>query len=399
MRPGRRGGGFPSRAAGISLGVGRRMRDVPAGRDIMRTLHRYTTSSFLVSFLIAAVVLTFVMCVGLILKATDLLARGAAWRPIVYVAIYGMPASLAFSMPIAALVSSLLVFGRLSADGEITAMKACGIGMRQIVAGPLMASVCLAVVCVYVNTDLAPRSHFARRNLKASLGAVSPADLLEEGRWIRDFSGISLYVGKKKGALLSDVRVYDLREDGIKREIVARSGVIRAGENGEDVVIDLTDVRVDPFAADRSGAAFFGEWSVVVEGALAARRYSKREDDMTLPELTVRIGGMNAFYPDLDKEDLPKQKMCLAVELNKRLALSLSCFSFVLLGMPLGIKAHRKESSVGVGISLLLVFNFYLFIIVAESLEKHPAARPDLIVWLPVVLSVALGIALTRRMN
>jgi len=365
----------------------------------MRTIHRYTTTSFLTAFVVASVVLTFVMCVGLILKATDLLARGGYWQPIVRVALYGIPASLAFSMPIGALVSSLLVFGRLSADGEVTAMKACGIGMRQIVAGPLTAALCLAVACVYINTDLAPRSHFARRNLRASLGAVSASDLIEEGRWLRDFAGLSLYVGRKKGDRLHDVRVYDLRDSGLKREVLARSGVVRSGGEGRDVVIDLVDVRVDPFSADRPGAAFFAKWSVTIENALGKRKYRKREKDMTLPELFQRTCRVADYYPDLRKRDLPRQRMCLAVEFNKRLALSVSCFSFVLLGIPLGIKAHRKESSVGVGISLLLVFNFYLFIIVAESLEKRPAARPDLIVWLPVVLCVVLGGVLIRRIN
>ena len=68
-----------------------------------------------------------------------------------------------------------------------------------------------------------------------------------------------------------------------------------------------------------------------------------------------------------------KQKMALAVELNKRLALSLSCLTFVLLGIPLGVKAHRKESSIGVAMGLFLVFNFYLFIVVAESLKSQTA--------------------------
>lgn len=365
----------------------------------MRTIHRYTTSSFLVSFVLSVLVLTFVMSVGLIVKATDLLARGVDWQPILRVALYGIPASLSFSLPIGALVSSLLVFGRLSADGEVTAMKACGIGMHQIMAGPLAASACLAVLCVYINTELAPQSHFARRKVRADLGAMAPADLIQEGRWLRDFDGLSVYVGKKRGDTLHDVRVYDLRKEGIKREIVADTGSVGASKDGKDLVIDLQGVRVDPFSKDRPGAAFFGRWSVGVPDALSHRSYRKREKDMTLVELVLRIVRTGLYYPDLAVGDLPRQSMCLAVELNKRLALSVSCFSFVLLGIPLGIKAHRKESSVGVGISLLLVFNFYLFIIVAESLEKRPAWRPDLVVWVPVALSVLLGVVLTRRLN
>ena len=49
--------------------------------------------------------------------ATDLLARGVAWRPIVKVALTGIPDTLVFSLPLSALIGTLLIFGRLSADG------------------------------------------------------------------------------------------------------------------------------------------------------------------------------------------------------------------------------------------------------------------------------------------
>jgi len=101
----------------------------------------------------------------------------------------------------------------------------------------------------------------------------------------------------------------------------------------------------------------------------------------------------------LSADDVAKKKTLLAVEFHKRLALSFACFSFVLLGVPLGIKGHRKESSIGVAVSLFLVFNFYAFIIVAESMAKYPAVRPDLIVWMPVIISMVLGTVLMRRVN
>ena len=81
----------------------------------------------------------------------------------------------------------------------------------------------------------------------------------------------------------------------------------------------------------------------------------------------------------------------LAVEVNKRLALALSCFSFALLGIPLGIRSHRKESTIGIGLALGLLFVYYLFIIAADSLLDRPAWRPDLIPWIPVLGGQLLG--------
>ncbi len=81
----------------------------------------------------------------------------------------------------------------------------------------------------------------------------------------------------------------------------------------------------------------------------------------------------------------------LAVEASKRLALALSCFSFALLGIPLGIRAHRKESSIGIGLSLVLLFVYYLFIILADSCWITRSGVPALIPWIPVLGGQLLG--------
>lgn len=372
----------------------RRIRNRPRH---VRIINRYITFSFLLAFLVALVVFTFVMSIGLIFKATDLLARGVEWQPILKVALTGIPDTLVFSLPLSALIGSLLVFGRLSADSEITAMKACGVGIWRIAAGPLVMSVCFVAMCLHINNELSPDSHFTRRSLKADMGVSSPVEILDEGRFIQDFAGMTIYIGRKRGTQLQSIRIYDLRTPGIKREIRAESGKVRVAENGKDVIVDLVDVRVDPFSDERPGAAFCERLPIRIENALRRRAYRKRPRDMVFGELVEGIRHTAALFPNVDEENIVKQKMALAVELNKRLALSLSCLTFVLLGIPLGVKGHRKESSIGVAMGLFLVFNFYLFIVVAESLKGRPACYPYLIVWIPVAASLFTGLSLMRK--
>lgn len=365
----------------------------------MRIIHRYITFSFLTAFLAALVVFSFVMSIGLIFKATDLLARGVAWQPIVKIALTGLPGTLIFSLPLSILIGTLLVFGRLSADGEITAMKVCGISMWRIARGPLLMSLCFVGMCLHINNDLAPASHFARRSIAAEIGAMSPLEILDEGRFIQDFPGLTVYIGRKRGAQLQNVRIYDLRTPGIKREIRAESGTMRVAANGEDVIVDLRDVRVDPFSDEHPGAAFCERLPVRIENALRKKVYVKRTKDMNFGELVEGMRHTRSLFPNLEEEHVGRRRMGLAVELNKRLALSFSCLAFVLLGIPLGIRAHRKESSIGVALGLFVVFNFYLFIVVAESLKGRPALYPYLIVWIPVAVSMGLGARLLSRAN
>ena len=118
---------------------------------------------------------------------------------------------------------------------------------------------------------------------------------------------------------------------------------------------------------------------------------------MTLLEILNAIGNLNSRFPELTGEDLKRMDMSYRVEFNKRIVLALSCMIFVLLGAPLATKTHRQETTIGIAISLGLVFIFYLFIIVAETLIKHPALQPHLLVWTPILIGLSLGTYLIHR--
>ncbi|MBN2302476.1 MAG: LptF/LptG family permease [Lentisphaerae bacterium] len=363
----------------------------------MRTIDRYIAGSFLLTAFMALFVFTFVLSIGIIFKITDLLAKGAAWQSVFQIFIYSVPASLTYSIPIGTLIGSLLVFGRLSADSEITALKACGVNIWRIVLAPIIISLIFAALCLYINNEIGPRGHFGQRKSVAKLAMESPLQLLDEGRFIREFPELTVYIGEKRDNEIFDVRISDAREPGIVRDIRAKRGTIRVGDDGADVVVDLFDVRIDPLLTDLPGDGFCDHWPIVIKDALKQRECPQTERDMTFAELLEGIDNPKAHFPNLRDNNLTIQRMILLVELHKRITLSLACLAFVMLGIPLGIKSHRKESSIGIGISLLLVFNFYLFIIVGEAMAQHPAMQPHLIVWTPVVISIALGTLLLHR--
>jgi lipopolysaccharide export LptBFGC system permease protein LptF len=110
------------------------------------------------------------------------------------------------------------------------------------------------------------------------------------------------------------------------------------------------------------------------------------------PDIIYKI-----FASTLDYENARNAKTALLVEINTRMGLSFCCIAFMLLGAALGIKIHRKESSVGIAVTLLLVFIFYFFIIIADSLVTRPELKPHLIVWVPVVFAIVLGLFLLER--
>lgn len=490
----------------------------------MRILHAYIARGFMAAFGVTLVVFLFVMAIGNIFKVIDLFSRGVSGVLILKVFSYGIPFSLIFAIPMSILAAVFLHFSRLASDREIIAMKACGISLWYALRLPLLAALALSAVCVYINCNVAPDSHYARRKVLSKLGIETPLSLLDEGRFIRDFPNLTVYIGKKSGSLMKDIVIHQLGPDGgIARTIRANSGTVAISrDNPGKIQVNLYRVRIEqpdeehpddlarvqrlsaeeyPIEIDVQGmvnrdivwkkradltmaeiakalrrSARFVPSDFVDPAGLAARLVRPGEDSVAawlhlrMSEAALEFLGRgagtdmrqvarvlaaefnqilqgqsiystNAFanvqlsgrtlnlmrenqdgasstrlnrmliedafpdlvirntFLDLDNADSPGLHTALLVEANTRLTLSLSCFAFVLLGAALGIKIHRKESSLGIAVALLLVFVFYFFIIIADSLVNRPELKPHLIVWIPFIFSMGLGCWMIQRSN
>ena len=87
----------------------------------------------------------------------------------------------------------------------------------------------------------------------------------------------------------------------------------------------------------------------------------------------------------------------IRMELNKRFALASAAFCFALIGMPLGIRSHRRESTIGVAIGLGIALLYYMAMILADAFKQSPGWHPEILAWLPAILCVVVAAVLIPR--
>ena len=104
----------------------------------MKTLNWYVTRGFLVAFFMAIGILTFGMTGANMIKVLYYVSQGISVWTFCKFTLYILPIILTFTVPWAVMVAVMLVFGRMSADSEITAMRACGVSILQIVSPILL---------------------------------------------------------------------------------------------------------------------------------------------------------------------------------------------------------------------------------------------------------------------
>jgi lipopolysaccharide export system permease protein len=287
----------------------------------------------------------------------------------------------------------LLAFGRFSADQELTAARANGVSLLALITPVLLVGFLMSGVCALMNLQIAPQSRAAFKRMLPRLGLEKPMMLLTEGRFIKDFPGYVIYVGKKTGAnSLQNLRVYRLNPDGdVDTQFRAARAEFTPDLVNQKVVLHLFDVQTISLIGQQwvNPKSDEQDLDLNFESALQSASNPKLSD-MT-------------FFQLWDECDEYRRKGIdttpIKVQIHRQIAFSFASFGFTLVGIPLGIRAHRRETSLGIAIAIMLVLIYYAFIILGQSLDTRPELRPHLIVWIPNLIFQIAGAILLWRAN
>jgi lipopolysaccharide export system permease protein len=363
-------------------------------------------------------VFTFVLLLGNALKEIlPLLVSGQV--SLVFVAqSVGLlvPFVWVFALPMGMLTATLLVFGRFSADQEYTAARASGISLLSVSTPILLLSVALCGVSALINMELGPRCRVAYTSLLARLRAEFSAGYLPERTPIKDFPDHIFYVGKNRKGELEDIWIFKLAtQTNVEQTVHARRGKLEVDAPNKQLVLTLYDGQGLAITGNQP-AGSFEETSI--ELPLEQKRPGTRAavDDMSFSQLRNELASweQRLTLPISLKNLTPEQRQArrreleqarkefttpLIFHMHRQVAFSFACFGFTLVGIPLGIRVHRRETNIGIALALVLVALYYSFILFGQSLNTRPEYLPHLLVWIPNFLFQSIGIVLLWRAN
>jgi lipopolysaccharide export system permease protein len=383
----------------------------------MKTLHFYLLREMLLTLLMTVAVFTFVLLLANGLKEILVLLinrKATLWGVTEAFALL-IPFVFMFALPMGMLTASLLVFGRFSADQELTAVRSSGVSLISLITPVLILSLGLCGISAWINMDIAPRCRVEFHEILKRMGYHAAATMIPEGQFV-GVGGYTIYVKSVSGDELQDVLAFGVDPSGGYETLVsAPRGHIEVANDQAVLQMFGSQTYVRPKGSTNWGPASAGRIEIPIGQKSATQQESLKVSDMTFSQLQNELQRLEGQFstpnsPDLTPEEVSALRKKLVgqkidftlpvrVQMHRQIAFSFASFGFALVGIPLGIRAHRRETNAGFAMALLLVLVYYSFVILAQTLETRSEWAPHLILWLPNFIFQGVGSVMLWRAN
>jgi lipopolysaccharide export system permease protein len=362
----------------------------------MKIIRDYLLKELTRPFFLSLGVFTFVLVMGNLIKLADLIInKGVDPINVGKLFLYLIPYMLSYSLPMAILTGTLLALGRLSSDGEITAIRTSGIKITQIAWPFFTIGLIVSLFALLLNDHILPRAHFASRKVVVQVGKKNPAAYLEPGTFIKAFKNHIIFIYDIQQNKMQHIRIYVTEPDRPTRTIIAEQGEFEQLPDKSGIRLKLTNGTSDEPDIDNPGNFYklnFNTYYINLKfsGNYKNTELSPKPEEMTIGELKNQIAL-------LEKQGIKYNP--LSVEVHKRIAFSFAPLVFVIIAFPLGIITHRREKSIGFGLSLLILVMYYIMLVASETMALKEILSPPLISWMPNIITFLIGVYLFRQIE
>jgi len=314
-----------------------------------------------------------------------------------------LPSFLVLSFPMATLMATLLAFSRLSGSSELTALRSVGVSTQRMVVPALALALAMSLLTFVFNDLIVPRANLAattslERALGKAISTEKGSNIMysrfgkiaqEDGEKVKMLTHI-FYARHHLRGEMRDVTILDFSRPGQRQMLTAETGLW----NDQQAAWEFRNGRIINVDDDTgtTTSARFDRYS-----------YPLSRDPLEVAKLpsdpSVMTVGQARTAERLQRQaGNAKEARRLRVRIQEKFAFPAICLVFGLIGSSLGVRPHSRTSrSQGFGISVLLIFGYYLMSFIFSSLGITGTLTPFLAAWLPVFVGLGGGLALLRE--
>ncbi len=421
---------------------------------MIRILPKYVVREHIGPFFFALAIINAFFVLNLLFRQFEkFLSKGISFVIVSEFLFLNLAWMIALSVPCAVLTATIWAFGRLSAENEMTAARASGIGLHQILPPMLLLSTGLTIGLIWFNNHVLPDFNHRTRLLAVDIARKKPTLDLDEGvlyTEIPDFGILAQTVREEgKTSYLGDVVIDDQSNANSIKTIAAEQGVLSMDD--QTGVLDLALHRGELHEIDLSNSqsfkrVYFDKHVIRIPmGETILRRTQSgyrgdreksasdllenvhqnqervRERQMKVQELIQKQVTKYSQAVPADKRSVAyvfkehqrvkrqiqtelnmiksyeKYVNVYLVEVHKKYSIPVACIAFVLVGAPLGILVRRQGWAVAALLSLGFFILYWAFLIGGEILADRQKITPFTAMWSPNILIIGIGILLNIR--
>jgi LPS export ABC transporter permease LptF/LPS export ABC transporter permease LptG len=358
----------------------------------MRILDRYIVREIFRHALLGLVVFTFVFFVPQLVRLMELLVRhSGSGGQLVKLFLCLFPGVLTFTVPMAILVGVLLGLGRMSADSEIIALTALGIGRRRILFPVAVLALTGTIITACMTLSAGPVALRAFRGIEADLIANQVSFQVQPRVFDERFPKTVLYVNdvSASGTQWHGVFLAEAGDQNSSQLTLAENAIVIAEPQLGKLELHLQGGathefnRLDP---NHYSVTQFGQSDLPIEvtGLLPSKERSLSNQERSLLQLWFDNG--------------PNWREA-RVEFHRRIAFPFACIFFALVAVPLGSQPRRGGRAAGTLLAVLLIASYYLLFVFGAGLARQATVPVPAGIWIANLALGVLSIILLPRME
>lgn len=319
------------------------------------------------------------------------------------VEIFGLrlPEFISLAFPMSTLLAALMTYSRLSSDSELVALRGCGVSVRRIVAPAVALSLFITGLTFAFNELITPAANYrAAITLEKALNEERPP-FRERNILYQEFQNADddpdesqlkrlFYSRTFDGETMYGITVLDFSQEGLSQIVSANSAQWNFGQNKWNFY-DGTIYAVSPDGSFRHIVKFEEQDVQLPRTPLDLANRTKDDTEMSIAEASEHLNTVVRKSGDDGKI------RTWELRIQQKYAFPFVCVVFGLVGATLGVRPQRTGRATSFGISIMIIFGYYLLAFICNALGEVEFLTPLMAAWLPTVAGLAVGCLLLAR--